>query len=350
MKLSVIIPFYNLEHYVRECLDSVVSAFSACNIHLPDIESTNRRIEESTNLPSTEVICVDDGSTDTTGRLLDEYAAEHNLQSSIFNLQFSILHQPNGGEGAARNIGLAAATGDWVTFLDGDDVWLANMLTTAVRRIVAHPEADLVAFRYADFDDGKPPPPPTAAIAPDRVYDLKDGVPDEVIINAGVFPTFFRREVLSASRFSALPLGADRLFMAERFAELRKIVISDEVVHGYRIRPGSMARAVWNERKVKSQCDYAHGALVALAASGRPVGSAASAYLASLWLSDVPARIARIKSEVERRETFMHWLMTLNGTVDSVLPPRYRRERKVLSTFPRRLVISLARLMRAIGF
>ena len=69
--------------------------------------------------------------------------------------------------------------------------------------------------------------------------------------------------------------------MAQCFARARAVVKCDAVVHGYRVRAGSMARAVWNARKVESQCDYAFGSLEALAASGRASAETALSLLAS---------------------------------------------------------------------
>ena len=90
-KVSVIIPVYNVEEYLRECLDSVV------NQTLRDIE----------------IICVDDGSTDSSLDILKEYAAKDN--------RFTILEQSNKGAGAARNKGLDIAKGEYLYFLDSDD-------------------------------------------------------------------------------------------------------------------------------------------------------------------------------------------------------------------------------------
>ena len=88
---SIIIPVYNVAPYLRECLDSVL---------LPD-----RGIE---------AVCVDDGSTDGSGRILDEYSAR--------DVRVRVIHQKNVGVSAARNAGIEAATGVWLFFLDGDDV------------------------------------------------------------------------------------------------------------------------------------------------------------------------------------------------------------------------------------
>ena len=87
-KVSVIIPVYNVEKYLRACLDSVVN-------------QTFRDIE---------IICVDDGSTDGSGAILDEYAAKDS--------RMRVIRQANAGAGAARNAGLDVATGEYVFFAD----------------------------------------------------------------------------------------------------------------------------------------------------------------------------------------------------------------------------------------
>ena len=320
MKISVVIPFYNLERYVQPCLDSVASAARGSDAGL-------------------EVICVDDGSTDGTPAVLDGFAAK--------DPRIGVVHKPNGGEGSARNAGVAATTGDWVSFLDGDDVWFPNHLEVAVPLIRRHPEADIVALRYADFDDGAQPPAPTGA--EEKVFDLGESVPSEVVLEVGVFPTFFRRDFVAKESFSSLPLGADRLYMAQCFARARAVVKCDAVVHGYRVRAGSMARAVWDARKVESQCDYAFGSLEALAASGKDVGREGHSYLASLWLSDVPNRLSRLP-RAERRAAWEHWRSTLGSGCVRALP-RFDRVRRVLrgcsSSMP--LSLAAARLFRKLG-
>ena len=97
-KVSVIIPVYNVEEYLRECLDSVV------NQTLKDIE----------------IICINDGSTDSSLEILKEYAQKDN--------RFVILEQENQGAGAARNKGLEVAQGEYLYFLDSDDYIIKECL------------------------------------------------------------------------------------------------------------------------------------------------------------------------------------------------------------------------------
>lgn len=100
-KVSVIIPVYNTELYLRECLDSV-------------IHQTLREIE---------IICVDDGSTDRSLEILREYEARDG--------RFRVLTQPNVNAGAARNRGLDLARGEYLSFLDADDFFEPKMLERA---------------------------------------------------------------------------------------------------------------------------------------------------------------------------------------------------------------------------
>ncbi len=90
-EFSIVIPVYNVAQYLRECLDSV--------------------LEQS--LTDWEAICVDDGSTDGSGAILDEYAAR--------DVRFMVVHQANAGVSAARNAGMALARGEWLVFVDADD-------------------------------------------------------------------------------------------------------------------------------------------------------------------------------------------------------------------------------------
>lgn len=89
-KVSVIIPIYNAENYLKKCIESVLHQ----------------------TLQGVEIILVDDGSTDGSGAICDQYSVFQNIK---------VLHQENKGLSAARNTGLDAATGDYVAFLDSDD-------------------------------------------------------------------------------------------------------------------------------------------------------------------------------------------------------------------------------------
>lgn len=128
-KFSIIIPVYNVASYLRECLDSVLAQSCA----------------------DWEAVCVDDGSTDGSGAILDEYAAKDG--------RFRVIHQKNAGVGAARNAALNVVRGEWVCFLDADDKVECNWIFDMAGGVASHPEADWLRFSYRDWFEGEEPKP-----------------------------------------------------------------------------------------------------------------------------------------------------------------------------------------------
>lgn len=114
-KVSVIIPIYNVEEYLRECLDSVI----------------NQTLKEI------EIICVDDGSTDSSLEILKEYAKRDD--------RFTIITQENLHAGVARNAGLSVAKGEYIHFLDSDD-WIELEMLEKVTKRIAQDDADICVF------------------------------------------------------------------------------------------------------------------------------------------------------------------------------------------------------------
>ncbi|MCC6544913.1 MAG: glycosyltransferase [Nitrospirae bacterium] len=117
-KVSVIIPTYNREKYIVETLESVFAQ----------------------TFTDFEVIVIDDGSTDHTADILKPY-----LGRIIY------MQKENGGPGSARNVGLKVVKGEYIAFLDSDDLWLANKLDIQVKFMDHHPEAGLVFTDYEVF-------------------------------------------------------------------------------------------------------------------------------------------------------------------------------------------------------
>ncbi len=116
-KVSVIIPMYGVEKYLRRCLDSVLNQ----------------------TLTDWQAICVDDGSPDKSGEIAEEYAARDS--------RFVVVHQKNGGLSDARNTGMKYATGEYIMFLDSDDFIHAQ--TMEISYFMAHRDnTDIVAFTY----------------------------------------------------------------------------------------------------------------------------------------------------------------------------------------------------------
>ena len=117
--ISVIIPVYNVEKYISQCLDSV------CN-------QTNRDLE---------IILVDDGSTDASGKICDEYACH--------DKRIHVIHQKNSGAAAAKNAGLRVASGEYLSFVDSDDFLELNAYYYMIQ-IMQTQNADVVQCSYRD--------------------------------------------------------------------------------------------------------------------------------------------------------------------------------------------------------
>lgn len=211
--ISVIIPVYNIQQHLRECLDSVLGQ----------------------SYPHLQVICVDDGSTDESPAILAEYAQK--------DPRVQVIRQPNAGPGAARNTGLEAATGEYVIFLDSDDWFepdfLEQMVDTAQRE-----GADVAICRAVEFDtnSGRELPsewmmkkqylPGKLAFAPqemaDHLFQFTYGMP---------WDKFYRRELLTSSgiRYPALKNSEDLAFVYPTLLAAKRIAVVDEVLIHHRI-------------------------------------------------------------------------------------------------------------------
>ncbi|MCT8647817.1 glycosyltransferase, partial [Glaesserella parasuis] len=123
MRFSVIIPVYNVEKYIIQCLNSVVyQSFS-------DIE----------------VILVNDGSKDSSGTICDEYAKN--------DTRIKVIHKENGGLSSARNVGLKSAVGEYILFLDSDDFWLTERFLEDIDRVIetSSNNLDMIVFPFSYY-------------------------------------------------------------------------------------------------------------------------------------------------------------------------------------------------------
>lgn len=121
MNLSIIIPIYNVEKYLSDCLNSVI----------------NQKKSDLTY----EIIIVNDGTPDNSLKIAEDYAKSHN--------NITIISQENQGLGGARNTGLKAASGDYVWFIDSDD-WI-NLNSLLILEPFLKLQLDAITFGAADF-------------------------------------------------------------------------------------------------------------------------------------------------------------------------------------------------------
>ncbi len=124
IRFSIITPAYNVEKYVNNCMDSLAT---------------------QTYKFTYEHIIIDDGSTDQTLKICNERSKK--------DPHLKVIHQVNGGAGTARNTGIKAASGEWIVFLDADDVLASNALETLDRISELHSEICIIIFRYKILSD-----------------------------------------------------------------------------------------------------------------------------------------------------------------------------------------------------
>lgn len=121
LKISVIIPIYNVEDYLEECIDSV-------------IEQSYKNLE---------IILINDGSKDNSGMICDAYA--------LNDKRIKVIHKENGGLSDARNNGVKAATGDYIMFLDSDDYWDGKDVISNIVNNLNQTKADILVFGYKKY-------------------------------------------------------------------------------------------------------------------------------------------------------------------------------------------------------
>lgn len=211
-KFSIIVPVYNAEKYIGMALDSVLAQ----------------------TYSDWECICVDDGSKDSSGSILDEYATKDS--------RIKVIHQSNAGEGPARNTGLEVASGEWVTCLDADDLYAPDRLAEMLRLIVKE-NPSLVRFGVQLFcGDVK------TISGGNRVEDCKVYCGDaakiwgwKVLLPYGMACTWaVRRYLIAGLKFRAgMRVKVDSIFCCGIVSRISKVAESSNETYYYRQIPTS---------------------------------------------------------------------------------------------------------------
>lgn len=255
IKISVVIPVYNVEKYLRECVDSVL-----CQTYT-----------------DYEVILVDDGSTDSGGQICDEYALK--------DPRIRVIHQPNGGLSAARNTGLAAAQGEYVYFLDSDDYIEAQTLEHLVS--LANKEAaDIVFFDgYVFFDECEENDSVSFYIRKEG-YSPTNGrhmllqLLDREEYRTAVPLMLFRRSYLLENSLRFMPgiIHEDELFTFLAYNADGRVCHCHEQLYARRVRPASIMTSSGALRRYESMLRIYH-TLSGLYRTGAASGEAARLYM-----------------------------------------------------------------------
>ena len=211
MRISVIIPVYNVEQYLPGCLESVLK----------------------NDTSDCEILLIDDGATDGSGAICDDYA-------SRYPDLIQVIHQPNGGLGAARDTGIEAAAGEWLLFVDSDDKIHTDTLAVLKRTVT--PELDVVGFQFFADDGENPPVPQNCGFPGDGVAFSLESRKEYLLSLPSAWMRLWRRTLFLENdiRYPSRVWYEDIRTTAKLLAVARKIVVLPEPLYYYLSRPGSI--------------------------------------------------------------------------------------------------------------
>lgn len=212
--ISIIIPVYNVQAYLDECVCSVV-------------EQSYRDLE---------IILVDDGSTDNSGRMCDGWAEK--------DRRIRVVHKPNGGLSSARNAGLDAAKGDYIAFVDSDDFVDKTMFSSLLKAFDEKMDVGVVCCGISQFKDEDYLDTNPFLKLYNRKFTLLEYwrlILKHKIDNA-VWNKIYRRNVIENVRFREGVINEDILFNLEVLQNVSFLIYVPDTYYKYRIRAGSITR------------------------------------------------------------------------------------------------------------
>ena len=220
--VSIVIPVYNVESYLRECVTSVVG-------------------QTYTNI---EIILVDDGSTDNSGTLCDEFA--------LTDSRICVFHKENGGLSDARNYGIRQAHGSLISFIDSDDYVSPDYIMHLYQALVRG-KTDIATTSICIFHDGKPPKKHKHDAAVFHVYDAREALEDMLYmrhLEPNAFPKIYKKELFETIQYPVGKLYEDIATTTKLIDKAGRIAYLDEEDYYYRIRPNSIQTASFNPKKL----------------------------------------------------------------------------------------------------
>ena len=221
-KISILVPVYNVQNYLPRCLDSLLAQ----------------------TLQEIEIILIDDGSTDKSGEMCDEYAAKHS--------RVRVIHQPNAGLSAARNTGLKAAKGKYVLFVDSDD-YIDLQSGEKLYSIATKYDCDIVRGNSWSINEQKKHP-----YKPVPVFDtpvsgkqfLQIGLSRGGVSMCAPF-ALYKRELLIKNELYFYPgiLHEDELWTPQVYLKAQRVCAENEYFYYHWTRENSITGSSWTEKR-----------------------------------------------------------------------------------------------------
>lgn len=222
MKISIVVPVYNVAEVMRRCVESVLPQMS----------------------DGAELILVDDGSTDGSARICDEYAEAPGV---------SVIHKPNGGLSSARNAGIDAAKGDYLLFLDGDDYLRPGSIRLLAELARRSGKFDFIQFRYdevTDYSDRRAAGPVSGLSEVTdrrRMFELKFQLGG---IGASACTKLIARDVFDTLRFKEGIIHEDEEFTGRMINRANRAIYISNQLYMYVQRSGSIITSRFSPKRL----------------------------------------------------------------------------------------------------
>ena len=253
MKLSIIVPIYNVAPYLRKCVDSLLAQ----------------------DITDYEIILVDDGSPDECPEICDQYAASYPSEfkgqenskaaphaSTPYTLHSTpsirVIHQANAGLSAARNAGIAAATGDYLMFVDSDDYLQPNVLGALLEQ-VERDNLDVLRFRYQNVRESGEVFVPHEGMKTDYNNYSSEPIDGLTFLNARMWVQCYvvqflvRREIVLQEQFTPGIYFEDTDWTPRMLLRAKRVASTDLVVYNYLWREGSITLSQKDTTKMRKQ-------------------------------------------------------------------------------------------------
>lgn len=227
--ISIIVPVYNIQDYLPRCLDSI-------------LEQTYENLE---------IILIDDGSKDDSGKICDDYAER--------DKRIKVIHKENGGVSSARNAGLDAATGDCIGFIDGDDLIEPDMYSILIQNMKTHNVDISVCQMDTVSVDGKIEQTYSFQSQKLKIEDVVDGFFFDEFIKAIMYSQcnkIYKRSIIEGSYYRPYKYGEDILFVFESLMKSTSIYYDNRVGYHYIHRVESAMTSSFSVKRL----DYVYAA------------------------------------------------------------------------------------------
>ena len=261
-KITIIVPVYNVEHYLDKCLDSLIN-------------QTYKNLE---------IIVINDGSTDNSGIICQEYAQKDN--------RIVYIEKENGGQSEARNMGLDRMTGSYVTFVDSDD-WIELDYVEILYKKITEYQADIAVGNYYSFNE-------TEGMYYFHIFG--DSYHEKVYDNVSIFENLYesqemksfalisvwgklyKADLVKHLRFDIGKLGEDGYLNQKIYLLAEKTIYLNKGLYAYRQREGSSSR-IWTEKWMHALVDAMSERITLLANMGYPLEKHLAVYRQMLEVS-----------------------------------------------------------------